>query len=323
MLEFDSNYSRRILLRLIIVLVVLAVIIFISREFIYDFYIRGQVTSAGYIINGATVLLFLAGIIKIITGLLHYAREETALARFIWSMDDEQIDLTAGIDPRTIIHQRYAAILRLNKQNSPVNHGALSSMLLADESKRLTFPRFVNNILILMGVLGTIVGLAIALVGAADLLEAEQDLGSMDVLIHGMSLAPAATITAIVGYLVFSYFYLKLHDAQTHLISGVEQVTSLYLLPKFSRSADSILYQVANLVDELRQLAEGMVSSQSDYAEAGTQLRETVNDYSQVGRRLSMMLAELDARMSGMTNDVRIIKSMLRDGFRLPAEDTQ
>ena len=104
---------------------------------------------------------------------------------------------------------------------------------------------------------------------------------------------------------------------------GVEQVTSLYLLPKFSRDADSVLQEVATLVDQLRQVAEGMRGSQSDYAEAGIRLRETVNDYSQVGHRLSMTLADLDARMDGMTNDVRTIKRMLRDGFRLPAEDIQ
>lgn len=323
MTDFDANYSRRILLRLIIVLVALVALLAGSHEFIYDFYIRGQTTWAGYIINGATILLFLGGLAKIISGLRHYAREEAALARFIRALDDGQPDLTVGIDPRTIIHQRYAAILTVSKQNSPVNHGALTSMLLAEESKRLTFPRFVNNVLILMGVLGTIIGLAIALVGAADLLEAEQNLGSMDILIHGMSVAPAATITAIVCYLVFGYFYLKLHDAQTHLINGVEQVTSFYLLPKYSRDADSILHEVANLVDRLREVAEGMSNSQSDYAEAGIRLRETVNDYSQMGHRMSMTLADLEGRMSGITNDVRTIKGMLRDGFRLPAEDAR
>jgi hypothetical protein len=319
-MNFDSNYSRRILLRLIIGVVLLAIIVVLSREFILDFYIRNQLTRAAMIINSATLALFLAGLIKIVAGLRHYAREEAALARFMRAVEDEQLDLMVGIDPRTVIYQRYDAILKIAKQNAPVNHGAMSALLLAEESKRLTFPRFINNILILMGVFGTIVGLAIALVGAAELLESERNLGSMDVLIHGMSVAPATTIIAIVCYLFFGYFYLKLNDAQTHLIGGVEQVTSLYLLPKFSRNADSIVHEVANLVTELRQLADGMRTSQAEYAEAGIRLRETVHDYAQVGHRMSMMLAELDERMSGMTGDVRVIKGMLRDGFRLPAE---
>jgi hypothetical protein len=252
--------------------------------------------------------------------LSYYAREEAALARFIRAVDDDQLDLMVGVDPRTIIHQRYATILRICKQNAPINHGALASLLLADESKRLTFPRFINNILILMGVFGTIVGLAIALVGAANLLQSEHNLGSMDVLIHGMSVAPATTIIAIVCYIFFGYFYLKLNDAQTHLIAGVEQVTSLYLLPKFSRNADSILHEVANLVGELRRATEDMRDGQSGYGEAGIRLRETANDFSRAGHRLSMILEELDARMSAMTGDVKVIKGMLRDGFRLPEE---
>jgi len=319
MLDFNANYSRQIMVRLAVASVALIVVMFLSRQFIFDFYIRGQITMAGYIINGMTLLMFVAGLVAIVAGLRHYAREEAALARFMHSLDDEQLDLMVGVDSRSIIHRRYAAILRISKQNAPVNHGALASLLLAEESKRLSFPRFVNNILILMGVFGTIVGLAIALLGAANLLETQQDLGSMDLLIHGMSVAPATTIIAIACYVFVGYFYIRLSDAQTHVISGVEQVTSLYLLPRFSRDADSIAHEIANLVDQLRQTAESMRGSQSEYAEAGIRLRETVNDYAQVGHRLSMMLAELDSRMSGMTGDVRVIKGMLRDGFRLPA----
>ncbi|MBA2410114.1 MAG: hypothetical protein H0V62_10205 [Gammaproteobacteria bacterium] len=323
MQDFNAKYSRQIMVRLAIAVVLLLVAMFLCRQFIFDFYIGGQVTIAGYIINSATLTLFLAGLLAIVAGLRHYSREEAALARFMRSLDDEQLDLTAGVDPRSIIHRRYTAILRISKQNAPVDHGALAALLLADESKRLSFPRFVNNILILMGVFGTIVGLAIALVGAADLLEAEQNLGSMDVLIHGMSVAPATTIIAIICYVFTGYFYIRLTDAQTHVLSGVEQVTSLYLLPRFSRNADSIMYEIAQLVDQLRQTAESMRGSQTEYAEAGIRLRETVNDYAQVGHRMSVMLAELDSRMSGMSGDVRTIKSMLRDGFRLPAGDSR
>ncbi len=323
MMHFDANYSRRILLRLVVAGVLLAVLIILTRQFILDFYIRDQQTYAGLIANGAILTLFLAGLVKIVMGLRHYAREEAALARFIRAVDEERLDMTAGVDPSTIIHRRYNAILKVSKQHAPVNHGALASLLLADESKRLTSPRFVNNVLILMGVFGTIVGLAIALVGAADLMGVEQNLGSMDVLIHGMSVALNTTIAAIVCYLFFSYFYLKLNDAQTHLISGVEQITTLYLLPEFSRDANSIMHEVASLVSQLRETTDDMRSNQSEYAEAGMRLREAVDDFAQIGHRMSITLAELDERLSGISDDMSVIKGMLRDGFRLPAQDTR
>jgi MotA/TolQ/ExbB proton channel family protein len=319
MMNFDANYSRRIVLQLVVAGVLLAVLIVLARQFIFDFYIRDQQTYAGLITNGAILALFLAGLVKIVTGLRHYAREEAALARFLRAVDEERLDMMVGIERSRIIYRRYDAILKVSKQHAPVNHGALASLLLADESKRLTFPRFINNILILMGVFGTIVGLAIALVGAADLMEAKQNLGTLDVLIHAMSVALSTTITAIVCYLFFSYFYLKLNDAQTHLISGVEQITSLYLLPEFSRDANSIVHEVASLIEQLRETTDGMRSSQSEYAEAGVRLRETVHDFAHVGHRMSIMLAELDERVSGITDDMRVIKGMLRDGFRLPA----
>src|SRR5688572_20225881 len=124
MMEFDANYSRKILLRLVIALVVLIAVVVASREFIFDFFIRGQVTPAGPIINGVTLLLFAGGLFKVVSGLLHYAREEAALARFIRSVENEQDAPEAGIDRRAIIHRRYSAIQRLSQQNTAINHGA-------------------------------------------------------------------------------------------------------------------------------------------------------------------------------------------------------
>lgn len=127
----------------------------------------------------------------------------------------------------------------------------------------------------------------------------------MGLMIHGMSTALSTTITAILCYLFYGYFYLKLSDAQTQFLSGVEEVTSVYLLPEYSHDSESMLDEVAGLIHGLREAARGMRDIQQEYAVAGN--------------RLHMIAADLGEQMNGMTRSVDGIKDLLREGFRLPA----
>ena len=45
--------------------------------------------------------------------------------------------------------------------------------------------------------------------------------------------ALSTTITAIVCYVFFGYIYQRLPMPRTNLISGIEQVTTTFLMPKF------------------------------------------------------------------------------------------
>jgi hypothetical protein len=197
-------------------------------------------------------------------------------------------------------------VVAMSERNARINQSALAATLAADESTRTSFAKYVSNILILTGVFGTCVSLSIALAGVTDLLDSAQGTGNMGLVMHGMSTALSTTITAIVSYLFFGYFYLKMNDAQVHVLSTIEEVTTLYMLPRFSRDKDSMLHEVAGLVHGLRQAAEAMKATQQDYAEAGNRLHE--------------VLTTLDLRVNNVADDVGTIKKLLRDGFRLPAE---
>jgi len=304
MVETRHNFSRRMLFRLVVFGVIVVAILISNYGYINSLYLKNQLTPVGMVINGGILIAFLLGLIKVISSLWYYMQEESALARFVRQFNGDAGKLLKGISRKSIIARRYHIIRKLSERHVHINHSALASTLLADESTRTSFARYIGNILILTGVLGTIVSLSVALVGASSLLESAQDTGSMGLVIHGMSTALSTTITAILCYLFYGYFNLKLGDAQTHLLSGIEEATAVYLLPEYSKDSETMLHEVSGLIHGLREAAGAMLSIQQEYALAGHRLNEVV--------------AALSQQMSGSTENIDSIKQLLRDGFRLP-----
>lgn len=305
MIESRSNFSRRMLIRLIVLGAIVVIALLANYQFINELYLKNQLTPVGLLVNGGILLVFLLGLVKIVTTLSYYMQEELALARFVRQFSSDPEKLMKGVSPKSVIARRHNTIQALSEKHARINHSALAATLKANEHTRISFTRYVSNILILTGVFGTIVSLSVALMGTSNLLDSAQDSSSMGLIIHGMSTALSTTITAILCYLFYGYFYLKLSDAQTHFLTGVEEVTSVYLLPEYSHDSEGMLHEVAGLIHGLREAAKGMQDIQQEYAEAGN--------------RLHGMTAQLGQQMSGMATSIDGIKELLRKGFRLPA----
>ena len=303
-ISFNAKFSRGVLGRMALLALLVGAAIVASAGFVDEFYFRRQLTPVGLAINSGIVLLFAVGLAKLVLTLLRYAREEKALGYFLEAVELQGKAPIAGLRDDSLIVRRYHAIGILRAQHALIDHAALAATLQADESTRTSLPRFINNILILTGVFGTIVSLSISLIGASNLLGSPGETGEMGLVIHGMSTALSTTLTAIVCYLFFGYFYLKLSDAQTHLLSGIEQVTSLYLVPQASHTRDSVVQEVGELIRELRETAKGMRAVQSGYAEAARQLVEVIS--------------QIHPRIETLGTDVRRIQQIMREGFRLP-----
>ena len=304
MIQFKHNYSRNVLIQLLLLSVLLGLIILLNLDFVNDIYFKNQATNTGYIVNGSILLLFLLGLTRILTLLLSYNREDSALSQFIRNVENDAVRPIDGIRSDSLIYRRYTSVVEISKQNVAVNHSALASTLLATESTRLSLPRFISNILILCGVFGTIVSLSIALMGASNIIDSAEGLGSMGLVIHGMSTALSTTTTAIVCYLFFGYFYLKLIDVQTQLFSGIEQATAIYIMPRFTYQTDSMLHEVGNLVKALRAAAETMTQVQVNFADAG--------------RNINLLTTTYAEKLGDLSTSITEIKELLKQGFRLP-----
>jgi len=273
-------------------------------EIINVFYFKNQLTLTGLVINGAIILLFILGLLKVIALYLSYMREEAALLRFVRNIEiPKNTDLLEGLPARSLMARRYRTLRRLHDARTPINQGALASTLVASESTRTSFPKFINNILILTGVFGTIVSLSIALIGASNLLENAVNVGGMGLVVHGMSTALSTTITAIVCFVFLTYFNIKLTDIQTNLVSGIEQVTATFLVPRFQIQTESVLYEFTGLIRSLQGLVHQMEKTQEASEEINQQLTDTIGSYK--------------GQIDKMSDNMGSIKHILRAGFRL------
>lgn len=305
-----TSLSTKIIIQFGVIIVAAMVMIGLNLEVVYPFYFENRLTDTGIIINSAILGLLAIGLGNILFNLLRYRREEAAIAVFVNNIEAMKTDLLEGLPSDTVVARRQASMRSIQAAQGEINHGALAAMLNADEATRFGLIRFINNILILTGVFGTIVSLSIALLGASDLIDsADASLGGMGLVIHGMSTALSTTITAIVSYVIFGYFYTRLADVQTHFLSSIEQLTSVYLLPRYVKTPEDIVHQMSELVKSVIHAADNLKSTQQVYHDAAVTLQQTI-----IANRQQM--DELSIEIGG-------IKRILREGFRLPATDEQ
>ena len=304
--RLHTSLSSKIITQFSVVVVTVIILIALNFELIYPFYFENQLTNIGIAINSTILGLLIIGLGNIFYNLLRYRREEATIAAFVNNVDSLKPDLMEGLPADSVVAKRHVTMRSIQKANGEINHSALAAMLNADEATHFGLIRYINNILILTGVFGTILSLSIALLGASDLIDsADASLGGMGLVISGMSTALSTTITAIVAYGLFGYFYTRLNDVQTHFLSGVEHLTSVYLLPQYVRSGDDILHKMGDLIKSVIFATDNLKKTQQLYHDSAVALQQTIDANQQ--------------QIDNLNHEMEAIKQILREGFRLPS----
>jgi len=304
-----SHFSRNILLQMLAVGIAVVILGLWQYDTLRALYFDEHLLEFGLVINALILVIFAAGMLRIIGLLLHYAREEKAADLFMRNLSAHPDTPLLKVPAKSLIAERFTFMQRLYDKHAPINHSALAASTLAGESTKTGLPRFVNNVLILTGVFGTIIALSIALLGASDLLENAVDSTGMGMVIQGMSTALSTTMTAIACYLFFGYFYFRLNDVQTNLASSIEQITSHHLLPRFHVTNDSIVHEVAGLLRALQQIVSRIDQSHQQLQA----VEESMRDASQ----------QFQHQVENLPSEIAEIKAILREGFRLQSTRNQ
>ncbi len=291
-----------------VVLIAVAILVIWQQDYLQNLYFKNQLTRVGWVINGGIVALFAVGLSQLVYLFVRYGKEETALDQFslLIKADDVEQSLKSLPDD-SIIAQRYHTVMDFFSVRSEINHNALAATLLARESSRTSFAKFVNNILILAGVFGTIVSLTVALLGASTAISDVGSLQGIDIVIHGMSTALSTTMTAILAYFMFGYFYLKLLDTQSYILGRVEHVTATELIPQYQAATRSPEQNLNELL--------------SDTVETLTKFDTFFKQIQQVSETQNQMFANFEHLTKQNMELLSDIRSILRAGFRLRDEN--
>ncbi|CAA6828564.1 MAG: Unknown protein [uncultured Thiotrichaceae bacterium] len=300
---------RSVLFQMLIFVLLVATLLLMQKKSLFSLYEAGELSRMGIMLNGLILTLFVFGLFRIMMVLMRYAREQEIINQLTENLRDKVTRPASSLPGSALAVVRYEKIRWINQQNAPINQAALAASLNASESSRLTLIRFVNNILILTGVFGTVVSLSIALVGASGILDSPESMSQMSVIIGGMSTALSTTITAIVCYIAYAYFFLRLNDVKIKLLSNIEEVTSLYILPQITYTEQSIVRDVAKLTIALREAADQLQIVEKQFIDAGQGLQNAV--------------ASMHGQVNRVDDNMHEIKELVRKGFRLPDEKSE
>lgn len=300
-MNIRRSSAKSTLFQIVFFLLAMAALIFFMKESIESLYISGEISKTGMIINGVIFALFLLGMFRIVMILLRYINEQQAVLKLVERLKANATNPIAELPETSLATQRYKAIKWVSQQGAPINQAAMAASVNSSENSRLTVIRFVHSTLILAGVFGTVVSLSMALIGAAGLLNSPEGVKEMGMIISSMSSALSSTVTAIVCFFIFAYFYLRLNDARIQVLTNIEDVTSLYLLPKVTTSQDGMIHQVSTLTAALNEAANKLLQVEQTFIHAGDRLQHAVND------------------LHGQVNNSSLdeIKDLIRKGFHL------
>ena len=312
--------SRRILVQMgavLAVAIVAAILLFVWKLDTVAAVLLGDLRPL--ILNGVILLLFALGLAQLLRGIRHYELQELELNDFQRRRADGEPCATIfaeGGGP-SLLADRYHTIKTLFDRGGPIDHGTISAIMVAEESLHQSFPRFVNNVLILMGVFGTVSSLIFALVGASEVLETAVPGEGMGLLLLGMNTALTTTATAIVCYFFFTFFYHRFTDLQTWILGRVEHAVLMDVVPEFDFEADTVNHQTKALVEDVRvlvaELRAGLVSIDGSIARLDETARERKEQGDAVIARQDTQTAKLDETLTGLA----ALRDVLARGFRL------
>ncbi len=269
------------------------------------------------VLNGIIFLLFLLGVAQLFRAIKHYQVQEMQISDYMKRRQEGEWSAEIFDSPHAqgLLADRYRTIRDLFNGGGPVDHGAISAIMVAEESLHQSFPRFVNNVLILTGVFGTVSSLIFALVGAGDVLQASSPDAGMGLLLLGMNTALTTTATAIVCYFFFTFFYHRLNDLQTWVFSQVERAALVYMVPEFTYEPDAINRQTKLLVNDVKLLVNEMRDGLGGIEEALRQPRQ--EQASELDQAMLESMNKQNSNLEESLNRLEALRTALIAGFRL------
>ena len=280
-----------------------AVLVALQFEIIAEIYWGPLTTEIGWVVNGAIMGLFLVALLRMSALLRFYFREDRAIDAFDGQMDfgldEDRAESLAG----TLVMQRYRALEQSRMELEQPHQAALAGILWSQETARMGLTRLIQNVLILLGVFGTVASLSLALIGASELFSSPQNASGITLVVRGMATALSTTMAAIAAYLVLAFVASRVIAAQAHVCRRIESLTLNRMLPQLSKTSGNLAQNMLHTLSELQNLLTSLRDTHAALQKQALNLGEFER-------------ARLDHE-AALLKQMRRINQALREGFRL------
>ena len=276
-------------------------------DFLMGFYLGARSTAVGFVVNSIILGLFSLATLYILVSMVAFRKEELAVQKLFQNISKDSKDPMFGIPSESIVGQRYHILQSAHQRQEKIDLQRLGVLLSVELHAKLTFPKFVAGILVLIGMLGTILSLAIALLGASNLIATVDSVNDLGAVLNGMSTALSTTMTGIVTYVLFRFFLSRYMAVQSNLQYTVERLTTLQLGPRFLVDESVLAPKIVSLVDSLNLAATKIAEHHQHLMVTSEKFADAAQTYS--------------SNINGMLTGISQINDNLSKGFRLDKEE--
>jgi len=216
-------------------------------------------TGLSLVLNLAILAAFAVGALLVLGWLSRASRQEAAVNRFFVQNEAalreggglEGLDLD-GLG-RCAMRERVELLSEIERSGRFTDAAVLSEALLDREEPRVDVARYTAGMLVLLGLLGTFIGLLITIGGVAAVVDGlgvtpDGDIEAFLVQLkvglrsplEGMGLAFSTSLLGLTGSLLLGIGALGLSAAQSSWMSKLEEATALYLVPAAAAPAGAV-----------------------------------------------------------------------------------
>ena len=250
------------------------------------------------------------------------AQASEAKAPVIVSIDS----LRESVIPRSIIGDRLSVLAQLRASQVKVSVAALQEISLARESSQATlrFPGFAVGLLMLIGLLGTFIGIAMIVqnIGITDTTSLDAVRTQINGALEGMRTKFSTTLVGLFCAIVVSLLNFRLAQAQAVFFQRLDRFTSTQLLPATIPAVEDetilekITLQLESSFSRLNDLAKQNVETvaevnaiQSGFAGIVDSLQKSKRAESP--ERLQMIIGQLSGVMEQVVNMNESVRGMI------------
>ena len=163
--------------------------------------------------------------------------------------------LLRGVGSKSAIYNRIEQIYQIKQMGGDLNHDALSDILVGKQSIMAGFSKHIQGILIILGLVGTLCGLLIALTEVEPFLrpeqitKVEQIARAIGNTLQGMKTAFSTTLAGLTATLILGATIFLFNQRQAIFLTDFEEFTANFLIPRFNPTGTNAIVQASTSLE--------------------------------------------------------------------------